>query len=148
MRTYEDSGELRERMRLSSVPSLKKAQDIRLALRFENRIAEAIQETLPNGAGQRHRRIFDLVRTLKAIPELKKRRGASLRSLVKLWHQQALPVIGTKEFEATLCDFLDGWQRCEVPKGEGKLGRAVKRAETAMTISHRKPRTIRRSASY
>jgi hypothetical protein len=40
-----------------------------------------------------------------------------LRAIVEQWHEQALPVIGTKDFAVTLTDFFNGWDKVRQPHG-------------------------------
>jgi len=77
---------------------------------------DAIVETLPDGPGQRNRRVFELVRRLKGIAGLDTSAGM-LRVIVMEWHRRALPVIRTKGFAETWSDFQIAWQRARVPYG-------------------------------
>jgi hypothetical protein len=77
---------------------------------------EAIDSTLPDRPGQRNRRVFDLARRLKAIPDLDSS-PAMLKVIVSLWHQRALPVIRTKDFGETWSDFQIAWMNVKVPYG-------------------------------
>jgi len=77
-------------------------------------VEDAIEATLPDGPGQRNRKIFDLARRLKAIAGLEME---MLGSIVTEWHRQALPVISTKEFAETWSDFQIAWRRVRKPHG-------------------------------
>jgi hypothetical protein len=77
-------------------------------------VADAISATLPTGPGQRNRRIFDLARQLKSIEDLDTS-PPSLRSVFENWHQKALSVIRTKDFEESWSDFQIAWRRLRVP---------------------------------
>jgi hypothetical protein len=91
-------------------------------------IERAISDTQPEQEGQRHRKLFDLCRSLKAIPSVVKAKRSTLRPIVKEWHRRALATIRTKEFSATWADFLDAWKRVKYPAGHGRIDRAFKNA--------------------
>ncbi|MCE9548348.1 MAG: bifunctional DNA primase/polymerase [Planctomycetia bacterium] len=75
------------------------------------------QSTIPKRSGQRNRKAFELARLLKSHhPDAK---TPELRAIVQQWHKLALPYIGTKDFETTWGDFLNGWQSVRVPFGQG-----------------------------
>jgi Bifunctional DNA primase/polymerase, N-terminal len=76
-------------------------------------IEDAIDGTLPDGPGQRNRKIFDLARRLKGIGL----EVTTLKPLVIEWHRRALPVITTKDFGETWSDFQIAWQRVRKPFG-------------------------------
>jgi hypothetical protein len=78
----------------------------------------AIQATLPDGPGQRNRRLFDLARRLKGIVGLDTSPGV-LNVIVSRWHARALPVITTKPFGETWSDFQAAWLRARTPHGAG-----------------------------
>jgi hypothetical protein len=77
----------------------------------------AIAATLPTARGQRHRKIFEFARHLKAIPELSGADAQFLRRFVEEWHRQALPFIATKPFEETWLDFCEGWDKVKFAAG-------------------------------
>ncbi len=81
----------------------------------EGLVEEAIKATLPTRAGERNRRVFDYARRLKGIQGLAGADWATLRPLVRRWHDAALPVIQTKAFEETWSDFITAWGRIETP---------------------------------
>jgi hypothetical protein len=91
-------------------------------------VLQAIESTLPTGPGKRRRRIFDLCRQLKALPDLASADLAILRPIVVEWHRRALPVIGTKPFTDSWADFIDAWQRVKFPAGKGVVEAAFNRA--------------------
>jgi hypothetical protein len=91
-------------------------------------VLQAIESTLPTSARQRHRRLFELARHLKAIPSLASADPATLRPVVAEWHRRALPVIRTKDFTATWGEFLVAWDRVQVPAGQGAVEEAFRRA--------------------
>jgi len=96
---------------------------------FEPTIEKAIAETLPKRAGERDRKIFELARSLKAVEGLKNIDPNLLRPVVERWHNRALPVITTKEVDATWFDFLYGWAHVKSPKGQ-VMNMAIERATT------------------
>lgn len=77
----------------------------------------AIIESLPTGPGKRNQQVFKLARALKAIPPLQDAHGKDLEPFVRLWHEQAKPVIRTQPFEETFIDFLRAWPKVKFPKG-------------------------------
>ena len=98
---------------------------------WNEEIEQAIIETLPTRRGMRNNNVFELARTLKAIPQLADAPGKALRPYVQFWHKLALPVIGTKPFEDTLIDFLKGWRRVKFPKGSDPMAEALANAIAA-----------------
>lgn len=97
----------------------------------EKRIQKAIDSTIPDGPGLRHRFVFELIRALKAIPEIASADPFDLEDIVREWHAKAIHRIGTKAFEETWFDFVDGWPRCRWAKGEGPVSDALNRARAA-----------------
>ena len=77
-------------------------------------VQKAIQATLPTGRGQRNRKLFALAVALKQVDGLDTS-SASLRAIVRAWHALALPVIGTKDFNESLTDFVIAWKRAKAP---------------------------------
>jgi hypothetical protein len=78
-------------------------------------ISAVIQRTLPTGPGQRNRRVFDLACELKRlIPNASQ---AQLQTILRQWHEAALPFITTKPFGPTLIDFAIAWQNVETSLG-------------------------------
>lgn len=92
------------------------------------RIESVILETLPKREGERNNKIFELARTLKAIPEFADAQANNLKEIVRQWHTQALPVIGTKPFDLTWSEFIHGWKRVKFPKGQEPMIQIVARA--------------------
>lgn len=92
-------------------------------------IAAAIRATVPKSVGQRNGAIFELARALKGLPALADADAGSLCPLVKEWHRQALPVIGTKEFDDTWGDFLYAWPNVCFPLGIDPLALTLKLAD-------------------
>ncbi len=80
-------------------------------------VGEAIHSAMPTGPGQRHRRLFGLVRMLRSIEGTRDADPPSLLPIVRRWHSLASPMIRTKAFDETRRDFLDAWHRVRVPVG-------------------------------
>ena len=78
-------------------------------------VLHAIESTLPTGTGQRSRKLFELARWLKAIPETATVDVSELRAVVNEWHRRALPTIRTKAFTDSWADFVHGWERVKQP---------------------------------
>jgi hypothetical protein len=97
---------------------------------WNSEIEAAILETLPTKKGTRNKAVFSLARTLKAIPSLTDAPVNVLRPYVEYWHQKALPVIGTKEFEESWIDFLQGWPKVKFSKGCEPMALALERTRT------------------
>ncbi len=76
---------------------------------------------LPSRVGERNRCIFELARALKAVPGLADAAAVDLRGAVRLWHERALPIIGTKPFDDTWSDFCVAWPAVRFPKGQGPM---------------------------
>ena len=106
---------------VSSVSSVKVVVFESLDVKVQTCITAAIKCTLPNKNGYRHFLIFQFCRWLKAIPDFELCEPRQLKPLVKMWHEQALPTIGTKTFDDTWADFCHGWPRVKYPKGSGSL---------------------------
>lgn len=83
---------------------------------IESDIAAAIAETLPARHGERHCKLFEFGRRLKAI--LGDVRAVECRAYVAEWHQQALPHMRTKPLEESWSDFLIAWPRIRFAYGE------------------------------
>jgi hypothetical protein len=96
-------------------------QSLRLSVSLSQRIEAAIGLSLPTKSGIRDDNVFLFARALKAIAELKDRAAADLREHVRDWHKRALPVIGTKPFDATWAAFCHAWPRVEYPLGTSPL---------------------------
>lgn len=120
-----------------SSPSSVKAINSKLVLwenlDMKNRdfVKRAIKCTLPSKKGYRNFLIFQFCRWLKGNPEFENHTAGQLKPLVKLWHERALPFIGTKIFDETWADFAYGWNKVKYPKGNGALKAAVDKALNA-----------------
>ncbi len=91
-------------------------------------VEAAVAATLPTEVGQRHKRVFSLARHLKGIPALREASFRELRPIVRLWHQRALKVIGTKLFDETWIDFTRAWTRVRWPKGASSMDKIISQA--------------------
>jgi len=100
-------------------------------LPWDSNIKQSVHDTLPTSPGMRNNRVFELARTLKAIPKLSGANDTDLRPYVRYWHRQALPFIATKPFEETWIDFLKGWSKVKFPKGTEPMVEILKRAVDA-----------------
>ena len=71
---------------------------------------------IPNGHGQRNKKIFQLARWLKAkMPDVNE---DQLYLEVQKWHEGFVNMIKAKELEFTWADFLTSWNNVERPYGE------------------------------
>jgi hypothetical protein len=91
-------------------------------------VEEAIRETLPREYGTRNRKVFELARTLRSLPQFADVDARELRPIVREWHRRALPKIRTKAFEETWIDFLKAWPRVRHPKGTEPMTELFQRA--------------------
>lgn len=96
-------------------------------------VMTAIWRTLPTGYGQRHHKIFDFVRELKAIPRYKTPANImDLYPILKEWHRLALPTIRTKEIDESWDDFTHSYKNAKYAAGEGQFEEAVELAKTSV----------------
>lgn len=86
----------------------------REAVHVPRDVHAAILKTLPTDVGQRHGKIFEFVRRLKAVEGLDTS-SAALDAYIAAWHQAALPNIGTKDFDTSEFDFLHAWENVQTP---------------------------------
>lgn len=94
-------------------------------------IEDAIRMTIPDGHGQRHRKVFEFARALKAMPEYAGESVATLRPLVERWWGVAKPFIQTQDFTETWSDFVAAWPRVTTPLGAGPINHALNAAKLA-----------------
>jgi hypothetical protein len=80
---------------------------------------DAVMKCLPSGPGERNNCLWQLARTLKALPHLADAGEADLWPLVEQWFQLAQGVIATKSLAACWKDFKRQWALVEVPAGQG-----------------------------
>ncbi len=120
-----------------SSPSSVKSLDVEIVVweklsgKVQRYINIAIKCTLPSKAGYRNFLIFQFCRWLKGQPEFEKLNAGQLKPLIKMWHEQALPIIKTKSFDETWADFVYGWKKVKYPKGNGALKTATENALNA-----------------
>jgi hypothetical protein len=98
------------------------------AIEWGEVVERIIGETLPREFGTRNRRVFDLARTLKSLPQFADADPRDLRAIVQEWHRRALPKIRTKEFEETWIDFLKAWPGIKYVKGTEPMMQTFQRA--------------------
>jgi hypothetical protein len=91
-------------------------------------VERIIGETLPREFGTRNRKVFELARTLKSLPQFAGAEAQDLRAIVQEWHRRALPKIRTREFEETWIDFLKAWPRVRHVKGTEPMTQVFQRA--------------------
>ncbi len=98
-------------------------------------IRQAIERTTVDSPKTRHRRLFDLARELKAIPELRHVAAGCLKIVVQRWHQRSLPKISTEPFEVSWFEFIDAWENVKYAAGDGPLYAALNAARRSATPS-------------
>ena len=110
---------------ISSVSSNSSISSVNLKEKVDN----AIKKTLPKKEGYRNFLIFQFCRWLKGMEEFEQLPARALKDIIREWHRQALPYIGTKPFDETWANFTYGWPRVKYPKkGDGMLKLATQRA--------------------
>ncbi len=107
------------------------------SLQDDQDIERVILETLPTVQGKRNRLVFELARTLKAIPRLADAAVDDLQCYVRCWHRYGVErgVIGTEPFEETWIDFLVAWPKVKFPKGAEPMTAIFQRAQEASPCS-------------
>jgi len=81
-------------------------------------IEKAIDATLPKRPGQRHGKIFQLVRRLLAIAGLPERPAREHQWIIEEWHRRAHPqTSGKHSFDDYLFDFQYAWAEAKHPWG-------------------------------
>jgi hypothetical protein len=104
-------------------------------------IRECILRTLPTKAGKRNGRLHQLARALRdhvpddAPPGL-------LYDTVGTWWRMALPVIGTKDFATTLCDFRRAWAAVRVPMSQSRPLMALRRGSSVSSEADSRARLL------
>ncbi len=82
----------------------------------------AVERTLPTEPGQRHRKLFEFARHIKALPDFSEIvTRDDLKPIARRWYTAALPFISTKDFEETLIDFLEGVGKVKYLGDQGPL---------------------------
>lgn len=125
------ASKLSERSEISPTP-LRTSQT---SLIRRPEVQRAIALTLPNGPDQRRKKLFQLVRIIRSIPELQNVDPMSLESVVREWHRKAKGVINHKEFETSFADFCDGWRRVKYPAKSGPVAEVFDRARSQVPPS-------------
>lgn len=93
------------------------------------RVALAIEATLPAEGECNHYHIFAFARHLKAIPELAHKKAKELEEFIKMWHDAAVARgIPIKEFDHTRDDFNESWRSVKYPYGTGPLDELYRRS--------------------
>jgi len=132
----EESEDIEDIEAIKGVSSLSSVNDSvivfeNLDVKVKNYVNTAIKCTLPDKEGYRNFLFFQFCRWLKGHAEFEKCKAGQLKLVIKLWHEKALPIIGTKPFDETWADFCYGWTRVKYPKGKGELKIAVEKALNA-----------------
>jgi hypothetical protein len=96
---------------------------------IDKSVEQIIEETLPRTVRTRNRQVWDFIRTLKADPRFAGGDPLQFRPIVQLWHDKAKPYIRTQDFTETWIDFLYGWDRVILPKGEDPMGQIFQKAK-------------------
>lgn len=87
---------------------------------------DALWVSLPDGPGQRHRKLFDLARRLKGLLHLSDAPASSLIPVVLAWWRRALPAIRTKDWDETWRDFRNAWELVAFPIGTGPIHEMIR----------------------
>lgn len=74
-----------------------------------------IHRFIPASEGARNHSLFGLARYVKG--EMPNATKEEMRSIVRQWHEAALPIIGTKDFSISWTDFLRGLEKVKFPHG-------------------------------
>jgi len=100
---------------------------------LEHVVERAILESLPTAVGKRNRQVFELARSLKAIPMLADAAASALQPHVRRWHGAGVTkgVIGTEPFEETWIDFQLAWPKVKFPKGAEPMTKVFELAKQA-----------------
>lgn len=78
-------------------------------------VGDAIARTIPSSEGSRNHRLFEFARWVKA--KTPNATPDELRSIVRQWHEAALPFISSKEFTTSWYDFRRGFDSVRHPAG-------------------------------
>jgi hypothetical protein len=84
-------------------------------------VEEAIQANVPTGFDQRRKCLWDLARSLKAIPGLVNKEPYELEPIVLEWFRRALPHLNHTDPNLSLTDFGFFWRDVKIPKGKNPL---------------------------
>jgi len=102
----------------------------KLHARF-NDFDKIIERTLPQKAGTRNRKVFDLARALRSLPEYFDADPKFFEQVVREWHRRALPNIRTQDFEETWIDFLKAWPKIRWKVGDSPMSETIERAKAS-----------------
>ena len=94
-------------------------------------VKTAIEATMPDRYGFRHRRLFEFGRWLKSHPGITDAPVTKLKPYLRKWHEAAESTIRTKSFCENWYDFAESWGKIKHPKGAGKITHVMERARTA-----------------
>jgi hypothetical protein len=94
--------------------------------------SEFPQNCHPLKKGHRNGVIFNLARHLKTIYPNSK--ATDHKAAVERWHQEYLPVIGTKAWAETWSDFRNAWNKVKFLEGEGPLNQAYEAIDMTKPI--------------
>ncbi|MCU0918404.1 MAG: hypothetical protein MUC88_28150 [Planctomycetes bacterium] len=123
-----NDGHVTEQTENTEKPERTEHTELPDAMEWGVGVKEAIRSTLPKDYGTRNRKVFELTRTLKSLPQLADADPKDLRAIVREWHRRALPKIRTKAFEETWIDFLQAWPRVRHPMGTEPMAEIFRRA--------------------
>jgi len=92
---------------------------------------KVIKNTLPENFGTRNRKVFNLARALRSVPEYFDATPKIFEPVVREWHKRALSYIRTKEFEETWIDFLKAWSKIKWKLGDSPMSETFEKAKMA-----------------
>lgn len=90
---------------------------------------KVIESTLPQKVGTRNRKVFELARALRSLPEYFDADPKFFEQVVREWHRRALPNIRTQDFEETWIDFLKAWPKIRWKIGDSPMSDTFERAK-------------------
>jgi putative DNA primase/helicase len=93
-------------------------------------LEDVLSQTQPQRPGQRNRCLLDLARGLKFNLNMAGKPLAEIKPIVRQWHKDALPIIGTKDFDTTWADFLNAWARAKHGLGDDVLSSAWRKCQS------------------
>ena len=104
----------------------------------DSELEPIIRRCLPKQEGVRHRQVFDLARELKTLHRFRESNPRCFEQVLRRWHELALPVIGTKPWEETWFDFLNGWPLVRYFKDELSVEAVAEQAREIEVAEARK----------
>jgi len=90
---------------------------------------KVIERTLPQKVGTRNRKVFELARALRSLPEYFDAHPKFFEQVVREWHRRALPNIRTQDFEESWIDFLKAWPKIRWKIGENPMSETFEKAK-------------------